>query len=28
MKKENDGSLSAKIAGTTSKPKFVKSEKL
>lgn len=28
MKKENDGSLSAKIAGTPSKPKFVKSEKL
>ena len=28
MKKETDGSLSAKIAGTTSKPKFVKSEKL
>ncbi len=28
MKKETDGSLSAKIAGTTSKPKFVKSGKL
>jgi len=28
MKKETDGSLSAKIAGTPSKPKFVKSEKL
>lgn len=28
MKKETDGSLSAKIAGTTSKPKFIKSEKL
>jgi type II secretion system protein N len=28
MKKEKDGSLSAKIAGTPSKPKFVKSEKL
>ena len=28
MKKETDGSLSAKIAGTPSKPKFIKSEKL
>ena len=28
MKKETDGSLSAKIAGTPSKPKFVKSGKL
>ncbi len=28
MKKETDGSLSAKIAGTPSRPKFLKSEKL